>query len=225
MTILYHSLWNVLPNFYMEIQGLIFSELIMRNIHASSYWSLLISLKLLSPCIQESSGLNGKTSGVIVTPSNATWRSRMDICCSSLHLNVVLWSLRFKPRGCEEALSYRIQPTLQAWDITRIWWIDTYLSLLNASIRPTHIKLALEDALYIPILAENPNITSPNPFEIPNFVRNEAYFYGFIALMKENKKWNFRAIAGDVLGRPDGCSIGTKPTVYVLGSTWKAILT
>lgn len=102
---------------------------------------------------------------------------------------------------------------------------DTYLSLLNASIRPTHIKLTLEDALYIPILAENPNITSPNPFEIPNFVRNEAYFYGFIALMKENKKWNFRAIAGDVLGRPDGCSIGTKPTVYVLGSTWKAILT
>nr|QRG29194.1 putative CP [Dactylorhiza cryptic virus 3] len=79
---------------------------------------------------------------------------------------------------------------------------DVYLALLNASIRPTHISLALEDSLYIPVISDVIDFTNPDPFDIPNFVKDEEYFYGLLDIMKARRHWNFQPLSHNVLGRP-----------------------
>ncbi|KAK1422994.1 hypothetical protein QVD17_18287 [Tagetes erecta] len=46
---------------------------------------------------------------------------------------------------------------------------DQYLTLLNASIRPTCLKHYLDDAAYIPIVVDSLNDDKSNPFGIKNF--------------------------------------------------------
>lgn len=79
---------------------------------------------------------------------------------------------------------------------------DAYLTLLNASIRPTHISLALEDALFIPVISDNIDFTDDNPFDINNLILDEEYFHGLLSIMKDRRHWNFQPISHGTLGRP-----------------------
>ncbi|KAL4569665.1 hypothetical protein LXL04_025307 [Taraxacum kok-saghyz] len=79
---------------------------------------------------------------------------------------------------------------------------DTYLTLLNASIRPTLIQNASKNTRYIPIIADCIDVKNPNPFRIKNFTPKRFFFYAFTELMKIRNLWNFSLISNDARGRP-----------------------
>jgi hypothetical protein len=85
---------------------------------------------------------------------------------------------------------------------------DAFLSVLLGTLKPTHIKGALEDALYIPLLAQDyawelpaPD-QLPNPFGIPNFNPDLNVFNCLMAIMKESNLWNVQPVPTNSLGRP-----------------------
>ncbi|KAL7608579.1 hypothetical protein Lser_V15G11399 [Lactuca serriola] len=79
---------------------------------------------------------------------------------------------------------------------------DSYLTSLNASIRPTHVKFTLDNALYIPILGECIDVNNANPFGINNFTLEEELFHGITQIMKEKNLWRFTPLSSDARGRP-----------------------
>ncbi|KAI4322747.1 hypothetical protein L6164_022413 [Bauhinia variegata] len=80
---------------------------------------------------------------------------------------------------------------------------DAFLCRLNAVIRPTHIQLGLEDTLWIPKLVDRYAWNTDNPFNIPGFTINEAFFRGIIELMEApNTRYKVEEISSTTLGRP-----------------------
>lgn len=79
---------------------------------------------------------------------------------------------------------------------------DSYLTSLNASIRPTHVKFILDNALYIPIIGECINLNNPNPFGINNFTLEEDLFDGITQIMKEKSLWHLTPLSSNARGRP-----------------------
>lgn len=79
---------------------------------------------------------------------------------------------------------------------------DKYLTLLNASIRPTCIKNALDNAQFIPIIVDNINVHNPNPFGINNFTPVKALFRGLTQIMKAKSRLQFTPLSNDAIGRP-----------------------
>lgn len=79
---------------------------------------------------------------------------------------------------------------------------DEFLTLLHASLKPTHITSAPEDALYIPLLAQTPAWTTTNPFNITNFNFNLDVFYAITQMMKSDNVWKLSPLSTNVLGRP-----------------------
>lgn len=80
---------------------------------------------------------------------------------------------------------------------------DEFLIRLNASLRPTHIRGTLEDALYIPILLNKIiDFESNNPFNIPNWTLDFTMVQGLICIMSEKKTWRLSTVVTDTLGRP-----------------------
>ncbi|CAI9275747.1 unnamed protein product [Lactuca saligna] len=79
---------------------------------------------------------------------------------------------------------------------------DNYLTLLNASIRPTHVKHAIDNARYIPIIADSIDVNNPSPFGINNFTRERDLFYGLTHIMKTSRIWRFAPLFSDANGRP-----------------------
>nr|QXV86353.1 coat protein [Partitiviridae sp.] len=84
---------------------------------------------------------------------------------------------------------------------------DAYLSTLSSSIRPTQIRGALEDTLYIPYISDE--ITLPannnealNPFELDHFVHNAELCTGLRDLMKECRIFKMAELAQNTMGRP-----------------------
>ncbi|KZV15179.1 hypothetical protein F511_33665 [Dorcoceras hygrometricum] len=107
----------------------------------------------------------------------------------------------FNERDFEEVIPYSTE-------------YDAFLTQLNSSIRPTHIKLTPEDSLYIPVLADNPQGTyaeaNLNPFNIENFVLNHDLFYGLLQIMKERCQWKIKKIQLTPSDDLVGCLTGTK---------------
>ncbi|CAH1414356.1 unnamed protein product [Lactuca virosa] len=113
----------------------------------------------------------------------------IDLYVSNREAVINLYSIAFDERYHEE--------------LTRVpHEYDSYLTLLNASIRPTHIKNALDNVQYVPIISDSINVNDSNPFGINNFTPEEDLFYGFTRIMKEGKCWCFTQLSGDPNGRP-----------------------
>ncbi|UTQ50856.1 MAG: coat protein [Plant associated deltapartitivirus 6] len=82
---------------------------------------------------------------------------------------------------------------------------DAFLTHLNAIIRPTHIKMALEDVIYIPRVSTTMDIASENPFglDATTWKLDSDFAYSIIDRMKAtNSKWRVEPLVSDTLGRP-----------------------
>ncbi|KAK7310663.1 hypothetical protein RJT34_08299 [Clitoria ternatea] len=79
---------------------------------------------------------------------------------------------------------------------------DNYLSLLNASIKPTRIKNTPQEGLYIPIIATHADVTSPNPFGILNFNASVDLFFGLFNIIKGQNLMKMTPLSTDPHGRP-----------------------
>ncbi|GKC39118.1 hypothetical protein Tco_1051502 [Tanacetum coccineum] len=79
---------------------------------------------------------------------------------------------------------------------------DHYLALLNASIRPTYIENDLDNALYIPVIADSLNVNEKDPFGISNFTFDLSLFFNVTYIMKEKSHWRFTKLSTDPMGRP-----------------------
>jgi len=98
---------------------------------------------------------------------------------------------------------------------------DALLVHLNAIIRPTHIKLALEDCIYIPRIATNMNITNANPFGLTEATwdLDADFAYSIMDRMKASgSRWRVEPLVTDTLGIPgwlfDWHQVGAQQQAY-----------
>nr|QUS52689.1 capsid protein [Mute swan feces associated partitiviridae 1] len=113
----------------------------------------------------------------------------MDLYVSNREAVMKLSSLAFNERYHTEAVH----------DSTEY---DDFLVSLSASIRPTHISLVMEDVLYIPIIADNPDFDSDNPFIITNFHRDPNSLSSLLDLLTNDKSWKMSKLTSNTIGRP-----------------------
>nr|QXV86351.1 coat protein [Partitiviridae sp.] len=83
---------------------------------------------------------------------------------------------------------------------------DPFLQHLNSIIRPTHIQMALEDTLYIPIITQLPNWENATTYDIHGLYAegvNPELVYAMLDIM-DNKRneWSTVPLSKSVLGRP-----------------------
>lgn len=83
---------------------------------------------------------------------------------------------------------------------------DDFLVLLNATLRPTHIKGTPEDTLYVPLVANppdwNPQTNDGSPFAVVNFNLDYDLFKGLLGIMKERRNWRISKLVTNTIGRP-----------------------
>nr|DAF42461.1 TPA_exp: coat protein [Cinnamomum chago deltapartitivirus 1] len=123
---------------------------------------------------------------------------------AACYLSCWFWDLYISNRESTRKISYTAfsqhYHTQQAFTFERF---DPFLVHLNSVIRPTHIQFALEDTIYIPLIAETINWNSRNPFNIPGFTMNESLVQGLLDLMgHKNSEWKLESLSHDTLGRP-----------------------
>ncbi|PWA59773.1 coat protein [Artemisia annua] len=88
---------------------------------------------------------------------------------------------------------------------TQSTYYDGYLTLLLESLKPTHTKGALEDALYIPVIAKHNHWTSTTKdyFGIAGWTLNLQLFRALISTMRNpSSGWHVFTPSNDPLGRP-----------------------
>jgi len=80
---------------------------------------------------------------------------------------------------------------------------DYFLVQLSASIRPTNIKGAMEDTIFIPVFrSTTPEWTTNNPFNITDYDANSEFLQGMIYIMSHGGIWHIETLFTNTLGRP-----------------------
>ncbi|QED42882.1 ORF1 [Panax cryptic virus 1] len=156
------------------------------TLYSSMFNSQWQHFRRLMDCFPPPQGVNPHTHAARIYVS--TWFH--DLYCTIREATRAISALAFNERYSQEEIAYSNE-------------YDSYLSLLSASIKPTHIKLTSEDTLYIPLLADNINWNNlENPFGITSYIINLEAFYGITQIMKERKHWNMQQVPTTTMGRP-----------------------